>query len=220
MKKLALFDLDNTLLEGDSDYEWAQFLIEEGVLHADEYNAKNDWFYERYKDGTLDIHEFLDFQLAPIARRPRAQLEAWHSQFMQRRIRPIILPRAAELVARHSDALTAIVTATNRFITRPIATELGVENLLATDIEEDEHGVFSGKPRGEPTFREGKIQRVKDWLAARGTTLADYESWFYSDSLNDLPLLELVTHPVAVDPDETLRARAAERGWPIISLRD
>jgi HAD superfamily hydrolase (TIGR01490 family) len=194
--KLALFDLDNTLLEGDSDYEWAQFLIEEGVLHADEYNAKNDWFYERYKDGTLDIHEFLDFQLAPIAKRPRAQLDAWHSQFMQRRIRPIILPRAAELVARHADALTAIVTATNRFITQPIASELGVENLLATDIEEDEQGVFSGKPRGEPTFREGKIQRVKDWLAERGTRLADYESWFYSDSLNDLPLLELVTHPV------------------------
>jgi len=218
--KLALFDLDNTLLEGDSDYEWAQFLIEEGVLHADEYNAKNDWFYERYKDGTLDIHEFLDFQLAPIAKRPRAQLDAWHSQFMQRRIRPIILPRAAELVARHADALTAIVTATNRFITQPIASELGVENLLATDIEEDEQGVFSGKPRGEPTFREGKIQRVKDWLAERGTRLADYESWFYSDSLNDLPLLELVTHPVAVDPDPTLRAKAAERGWPIISLRD
>ena len=219
MKKLALFDLDNTLLEGDSDYEWAQFLIEEGVLHAGEYNARNDWFYERYKDGTLDIHEFLDFQLRPIAKRPRAQLDAWHSAFMQRRIRPIILPKAAELVAQHGDALTAIVTATNRFITQPIAAELGVENLLATDIEEDEQGVFSGKPRGTPTFREGKIQRVKDWLAARGTTLADYESWFYSDSLNDLPLLELVTHPVAVDPDPTLRAKAAERGWPIISLR-
>jgi HAD superfamily hydrolase (TIGR01490 family) len=218
-QKLALFDLDNTLLEGDSDYEWAQFLIEEGVLHADEYNSKNDWFYERYKDGTLDIHEFLDFQLRPIARRPRAQLDAWHSAFMQRRIRPIILPKAAELVAKHDGALTAIVTATNRFITQPIAAELGVANLLATDIEEDEHGIFSGKPRGTPTFREGKIQRVKDWLAERGTTLADYESWFYSDSLNDLPLLELVTHPVAVDPDPTLRAKAAQRGWPIISLR-
>jgi len=218
-QKLALFDLDNTLLEGDSDYEWAQFLIEEGVLHAGEYNAKNDWFYERYKDGTLDIHEFLDFQLRPIARRPRAQLDAWHSAFMQRRIRPIILPKATELVAKHDGALTAIVTATNRFITQPIAAELGVANLLATDIEEDEHGIFSGRPRGTPTFREGKIQRVKDWLAERGTTLADYESWFYSDSLNDLPLLELVTHPVAVDPDPTLRAKAAQRGWPIISLR-
>jgi HAD superfamily hydrolase (TIGR01490 family) len=218
MKKLALFDLDNTLLEGDSDYEWAQFLIEEGVLHADEYNAKNEWFYERYKDGTLDIREFLDFQLAPIARRPRAQLDAWHEQFMQRRIRPIILPKAPQLLARHADALTAIVTATNRFITQPIAAELGVTNLLATDIEEID-GVFTGKPRGTPTFREGKIQRVNEWLAGRGGRLEDFESWFYSDSLNDLPLLELVTHPVAVDPDATLRATAKERGWPIISLR-
>jgi HAD superfamily hydrolase (TIGR01490 family) len=217
-RKLALFDLDNTLLEGDSDYEWAQFLIEEGVLHADEYHAKNDWFYERYKDGTLDIGEFLDFQLAPIARRPRAQLDAWHRQFMQRRIRPIILPKAPELLARHADALTAIVTATNRFITQPIAAELGVANLLATDIEEID-GVFTGRARGTPTFREGKIRRVNEWLAGRGARLEDFESWFYSDSLNDLPLLELVTHPVAVDPDATLRATAIERGWPIISLR-
>ena len=217
--KLALFDLDNTLLDGDSDHQWAQFLIEEGVLHAAEYHARNEWFYERYKDGTLDIHEFLDFQLAPIANRPRSQLDAWHQQFMQRKIRPIILPRAAELIARHAGDLTAIVTATNRFITAPIADELGVEHLLATDIEESVDGTFSGKPRGTPTFREGKIRRVDEWLGARGTRLADYESWFYSDSLNDLPLLERVDHPVAVDPDRTLRAKAAERGWEIISLR-
>jgi HAD superfamily hydrolase (TIGR01490 family) len=215
---LALFDLDNTLLDGDSDYEWAQFLIEEGVLHAGDYNARNEWFYERYKDGTLDIHEFLDFQLAPIARRPREQLDEWHRRFMQRRIRPIILPRAAELIERHRGDLKAIVTATNRFITAPIAAELGVEHLLATDIEEDE-GVFTGKPRGTPTFREGKIRRVDEWLSGLGSRLADYESWFYSDSLNDLPLLERVDHPVAVDPDATLRAKATERGWEIISLR-
>ena len=217
-RRLALFDLDNTLLDGDSDYEWAQFLIEEGVLHAGDYNAKNDWFYERYKDGTLDIHEFLDFQLAPIARRPRAQLDAWHRQFMQRRIRPIILPRAAELIERHRGDLAAIVTATNRFITAPIAAELGVEHLLATDIEESD-GIFTGKPRGTPTFREGKIRRVDEWLAGRGARLADFESWFYSDSLNDLPLLERVDHPVAVDPDATLRTKAQERGWEVISLR-
>ena len=216
--KLALFDLDNTLLDGDSDYAWAQFLIEEGVLHAGEYNARNDWFYERYKDGTLDIHEFLDFQLAPIANRPRAQLDAWHNAFMQRKVRPMILPKAAALIAKHADALTAIVTATNRFITRPIADELGVGELIATDIEEVD-GAFTGKPRGTPTFREGKIAAVDTWLAARGHRLADYESWFYSDSLNDLPLLERVTHPVAVDPDATLRAYATERKWPIISLR-
>ena len=217
--KLALFDLDNTLLDGDSDHAWAQFLIEEGVLHPEEYHAKNEWFYERYKDGTLDIHEFLDFQLAPIARRPRAQLDAWHSDFMQRKIRPMILPKAPALIARHADALTAIVTATNRFITQPIADELGVSTLIATDIEEVD-GVFTGKPRGTPTFREGKIERVGEWLAGRGHRLQDYESWFYSDSLNDLPLLERVTHPVAVDPDATLRAHAEERGWEIISLRE
>jgi HAD superfamily hydrolase (TIGR01490 family) len=217
--KLALFDLDNTLLDGDSDHAWAQFLIEEGVLHPDEYHARNEWFYERYKDGTLDIHEFLDFQLAPIARRPRAQLDAWHNEFMQRKVRPMILAKAPELIARHADALTAIVTATNRFITQPIARELGVPTLIATDIEEVD-GVFTGKPRGTPTFREGKIERVNEWLAGRGHRLRDYESWFYSDSLNDLPLLELVTHPVAVDPDATLRAHATERRWPIISLRE
>jgi HAD superfamily hydrolase (TIGR01490 family) len=217
--KLALFDLDNTLLDGDSDYAWAQFLIEEGVLHAGDYNAKNDYFYERYKDGTLDIHEFLDFQLAPIARRPRAQLDRWHQDFMQRKVRPMILPKAPELIAKHAGATTAIVTATNRFITAPIAAELGVPKLIATDIEEVD-GVFTGKPRGTPTFREGKIERVNEWLAERGHKLADYESWFYSDSLNDLPLLERVTHPVAVDPDATLRAHAVERGWPIISLRE
>lgn len=215
---LALFDLDNTLLAADSDHAWAQFLIEEGVLHAHEYDAKNEWFYERYKDGTLDIHEFLDFQLKPLAGRPRAQLDAWHQQFMQRKIRPAIVPRAAELIASHSDALTAIVTATNRFITEPIAAELGVPNLLATDIEEVD-GLFTGRPRGTPTFREGKIHRVNEWLAALGFRLEDFESWFYSDSLNDLPLLALVDHPVAVDPDATLRAHAQERGWPVISLK-
>ena len=216
--KLALFDLDNTLLNGDSDVCWAQFLIEEGVLEPKEYHAKNMWFAERYKDGTLDIHEFLDFQLAPIARRPRAQLDDWHSRFMQRKIRPIIHARTAEVLDRHDAALKALVTATNRFITAPIAAELGIAHLIATDIEE-EGGEFTGKPRGTPSFREGKVTRVNEWLASRGTRLADYESWFYSDSLNDLPLLELVDHPVAVDPDRTLRAEATERGWDIISLK-
>ena len=218
-RKLVLFDLDNTLLHGDSDYFWAQHLIEQGVLEADEYNARNDWFYERYKDGTLDIREFLEFQLAPIANRPRAELDRWHEAFMQRHIRPSIQAKAVQLIASHGDALCAIVTATNRFITAPIARELGVPHLLATDIEEVE-GVFTGKPRGTPTFREGKIERVHEWLGGMGHRLADFESWFYSDSLNDMPLLELVDHPVAVDPDPTLRARAAERGWPIVSLRD
>jgi HAD superfamily hydrolase (TIGR01490 family) len=216
--RLALFDLDHTLLDGDSDVSWAQFLIEEGVLHPDEYHAKNLWFAERYKDGTLDIHEFLDFQLAPLAAHPRAQLEAWHEDYMQRKIRPIIHAGAADLIARHDGALTALVTATNRFITAPIARELGIANLVATDIEEVD-GAFTGKPRGTPSFREGKVTRVNEWLAGLGRRLEDYESWFYSDSLNDLPLLERVTHPVAVDPDATLRAHAGERGWQVISLK-
>jgi HAD superfamily hydrolase (TIGR01490 family) len=217
--RLALFDLDNTLLDGDSDYEWASFLIDAGVIDRDEYDARNTWFYERYKDGTLDIHEFLEFQLQPLARHPREQLDAWHAAFMEQRIKPRVLPKARELVQAHAGDRRAIVTATNRFITAPIATHLGIETLLATDIEEV-GGRFTGRPRGTPTFREGKIKRVDEWLAERGTKLADYESWFYSDSLNDLPLLERVTHPVAVDPDPTLRAQALARGWEIISLRD
>jgi HAD superfamily hydrolase (TIGR01490 family) len=216
--KLALFDLDNTLLAGDSDVEWAQFLIEEGVLHPEEYHAKNLWFAERYKDGTLDIHEFLEFQLAPLAAHPRDRLDAWHEGYMQRKIRPIILERAVELLESHAGATRAIVTATNRFITAPIARELGVEHLVATDIEEIE-GKFTGKPRGTPCFREGKIENVDQWLKAKGKRLGDYETWFYSDSLNDMPLLERVDHPVAVDPDPTLAAHAKERGWKIISLR-
>jgi HAD superfamily hydrolase (TIGR01490 family) len=216
--RLALFDLDHTLLDGDSDYAWAQFLIEEGVLHRGEYEARNQYFYDRYKDGTLDIHEFLDFQLAPLAAHPRETLDAWHADFMRRKIRPIVFPGAAALIARHAGDLTAIVTATNRFITAPIARELGVANLVATDIEEVQ-GRFTGKPRGTPTFREGKIIALRAWLEARGKRLEDFESWFYSDSLNDLPLLELVDHPVAVDPDPVLAERARERGWPVISLK-
>jgi HAD superfamily hydrolase (TIGR01490 family) len=216
--KLALFDLDNTLLEGDSDVEWAQFLIEEGVLHPEEYHAKNQWFAERYKNGTLDIHEFLEFQLAPLAANPRERLDEWHQGFMRRKIRPIIRERAVELLASHAGALRAIVTATNRFITTPIAQELGIEHLVATEIEEV-GGQFTGKSSGTPCFREGKIERVDEWLARRGQRLADYESWFYSDSLNDMPLLERVDHPVAVDPDPTLDAHARSRGWEIISLK-
>jgi HAD superfamily hydrolase (TIGR01490 family) len=217
-RKLALFDLDNTLLETDSDYQWAQFLIEEGLLDKAIYEEKNQDFYDRYMDGTLDIHEFLDFQLKPLANVPREQLDKWHADFMHRKIRPMIFPHAKALIESHSDALTAIVTATNRFITEPIAAELGVPNLLATDIEEVD-GMFTGKPRGTPTFREGKIRRVNEWLAEMGHRLEDFESWFYSDSLNDLPLLERVDHPHAVDPDPRLRAEAEKRRWPIISLR-
>ncbi len=217
--RLALFDLDNTLLAGDSDFEWAQFLIGKGVLDREVYEARNRQFYEQYKAGTLDIHAFLDFQLKPLSRHPRAQLDAWHAEFMANRIEPMIAPGAAALLARHAAHTRVIITATNRFVTGPIARRLGVEHLIATEPEEID-GAFTGRVRGIPSFREGKVERLLGWLAERGLTWADVEeSWFYSDSLNDLPLLTRVTHPVAVDPDPTLQAHAQRHGWPIISLR-
>jgi HAD superfamily hydrolase (TIGR01490 family) len=219
--ELALFDLDNTLLAGDSDYEWAQFLIERGVLERERYEARNDEFFRQYQAGRLDIREFLDFQLAPLARRSRAELDAWHRDFMRTKILPIIGPKARALVARHRTQgdVCAILTSTNTFITGPIARELGVEHLLATELEVCDEG-YTGRPSGTPCFREGKVERLNEWLASRGETLASYAaSWFYSDSLNDLPLLERVTYPVAVDPDDTLKGQALKRGWPVISLR-
>lgn len=216
--RLALFDLDNTLLGGDSDFEWAQFLIEKGVLDREVYEARNRNFYELYKAGTLDIHAFLDFQLKPLSRHRRTQLDAWHREFMERKIRPIVRLKGRALLKKHSGELCAVITATNSFVTAPIARELGVEHLIATEPEQKD-GEFTGTVRGIPCFREGKVVRLENWLATRGTSLDAFErSWFYSDSLNDLPLLERVTHPVAVDPDDTLRAHAAQRGWPIITL--
>jgi HAD superfamily hydrolase (TIGR01490 family) len=216
--KLALFDLDNTLLAGDSDFEWAQFLIEQGVLDRELYEARNLDFYEQYKGGTLDIQEFLDFQLKPLARHSRAVLDAWHREFMDRKIRPIIRDSARALVERHAGDLRVMITATNSFVTAPIAREFGIENLIAT-VPAERDGQFTGGVTGIPCFREGKVRRLDAWLESRGLGLASFdESWFYSDSLNDLPLLERVTHPVAVDPDETLRAHAEARAWPVVSL--
>jgi HAD superfamily hydrolase (TIGR01490 family) len=216
---LALFDLDNTLLSGDSDYAWAEFLMEEGVLERAAYEERNKWFLAEYERGTIHMEDWLTFQLTPIANLPRAQLDAWHREFMRRKVAPLILPRGRELVASHNGALKVLITATNRFITGPIAKELAIENLIASEVE-DVEGVLTGKPRGRPSFGAGKVTRLSEWLAARGQALGDFaQSWFYSDSHNDLPLLELVTHPVAVDPDATLRRRASERGWPIMSLR-
>ena len=215
---LALFDLDNTLLAGDSDFEWAQFLIEQGVLDREVYEARNQSFYDQYRAGTLDIHEFLDFQLKPLSRHPRAQLDGWHREFMERKIRPIMRPKARELLDRHREDLRVVVTATNSFVTAPIAREFGVAHLIATEPEQRD-GEFTGSVAGTPCFREGKVARLDSWLRARGETLDSFgESWFYSDSLNDLPLLERVKRPVAVDPDETLREHASRHGWPIISL--
>lgn len=219
--RLALFDLDNTLLAGDSDFEWAEFLISQGVLDRQLHQARNAQFYEDYKRGTMDIHAFLEFQLKPLSQHPRSQLDAWHEKYMDVKVRPMIASKARALVEKHRAAgdLMMVITATNAFVTRPIATEFGIEHLIATDPEEID-GQFTGRVSGQPSFQQGKVTRLHQWLQARGQGLADFEeTWFYSDSLNDLPLLKEVNHPVAVDPDPTLRAYAEKAHWPIISLR-
>ena len=218
---LTLFDLDNTLLACDSDYEWGQYLVDRGVLGRAEYEAQNAAFYEQYKAGTLDIHEFLGFALRPLAEHTPQDLERWHADFMAARIRPAMRAPAKALVRRHLAAgdLCAVVTATNSFVTGPIAREFGVPHLVATEPERVA-GRFTGRVAGVPCFKDGKIARVESWLAGEGRRLQDFaQSTFYSDSHNDLPLLERVTHPVAVDPDEVLAAEAGRRGWPVISLR-
>lgn len=215
---LALFDLDNTLLAGDSDFEWAQFLIDRGVLDREVYEARNQQFYDQYKAGTLDIREFLDFQLKPLSRHPRRVLDEWHAEYMKSRILPMIRESARALVGRHRGETRVLITATNSFVTGPIAREFGIEHLIATDPEA-RGGEFTGGVSGVPSFREGKVTRLEEWLAGRGETLKSIEkSTFYSDSHNDLPLLERVTHPVAVDPDDALRAHALARGWPVLAL--
>lgn len=220
--RLAMFDLDNTLLAGDSDAEWARFLIKIGVLDAAEAAEKNERFYEDYKQGCLDIQAFLAFQLQALARQPQALLARWHAQFMEEHILPLVTDAGMTLVQKHQaqgDA-TLIVTATNQFVTGPIAKLYGVDALIATELECNEQGEFTGRPRGIPSFREGKIARVEAWLASQGWHWDNLEtSYFYSDSLNDLPLLSKVHHPVAVDPDPVLRQHANQAGWPILSLR-
>lgn len=220
--KLVLFDLDNTLLAGDSDYEWGQFLIAKGVVDGAHYEAKNRAFYEDYKAGRLDIYAFLAFALHPLATHNRAELVAWRAEYVETRIKPMITQAARDLVNRHLDEadLVAVITATNSFVTSPIAREFGIPHLIATDPEEVD-GRFTGEVAGTPCFREGKVVRLEHFLASRGTRLDDLEtSWFYSDSHNDLPLLGKVQHPVAVDPDPALRAHARDKGWPVISLRE
>lgn len=215
---LALFDLDNTLLAGDSDHAWGQFLAAAGVVDGEIHRRENDRYYAQYQAGTLDIHEYLNFALEPLTRFDMSQLKAMHREFMQAHILPMIAPKARALLDKHrarGDRLV-IITSTNRFVTEPIAQALGVSDLLATEPEQRD-GRYTGAVAGVPCFREGKVTRLKEWLARERESLAG--SWGYSDSLNDLPLLELTENPVAVDPDEVLRRVAAERGWPIISLR-
>jgi HAD superfamily hydrolase (TIGR01490 family) len=219
--RLALFDLDNTLLTGDSDFEWGQFLVERGVVEREAYEAQNRAYYDQYVAGTLDIHEYLGFALRPLADHSPQELERWHGEFMRTRVLRMITPAARALVRRHLQAaeLCAIITATNSFVTAPIAREFGIEHLIATEPERRD-GRFTGRVAGTPCFRAGKLERLDEWLAGLGRRLAEFEaSTCYSDSHNDLPLLERVTRPVAVDPDETLAREAERRGWERISLR-
>ncbi len=216
---LAIFDLDNTLLRGDSDHAWGEFLVEQGAVDAGRFKSENDRYYAAYQAGTLDIYEFLEkHQLCPLAEHDRAKLEHWRRQFMLTRIAPLITAEARALVEKHranGDTLL-IITATNRFITEPIAGIFGIAHLIATEPEERD-GRFTGKVAGVPSYRDGKVTRLTEWLNEHRETLDD--SWFYSDSHNDLPLLNLVTHPVAVNPDETLAGYARNRGWPVLMLR-
>jgi len=221
VQRLTLFDLDNTLLGGDSDYGWAQFLIEQGVINGEDYERRNAQFFADYKAGRLDIHAFLEFQLRPLAENEPAVLLAWRERFIAEKIRPMLLPAGRKLVDERLAAgdLIAIVTATNSFITRPIAALYGVTHLVATEPELV-GGRFTGRPSGEPCFQAGKLACLRTWLAGLNRKLPDFaESWFYSDSHNDLPLLLAVTNPVAIDPDPVLAAEALARGWPIASWR-
>ncbi len=218
MQPLAIFDLDNTLLNGDSDHAWGEFLCRKGVVDAEEYRKANDYFYEQYKSGSMNIFEFLEFALRPLAANSNETLAQWHAEFMQDVIEPMMLPKAAELLRKHREAgeHLMIITATNRFVTGPIAEQLGVDTIIATDPEMV-NGKYTGKVAGTPCFQAGKVERLNTWLAENGATLAG--SSFYSDSINDLPLLEKVDHPVAVNPDEKLTTVATQRGWPILDLR-
>lgn len=216
--RLAIFDLDHTLLAGDSDFLWGQFLCQRGIVDAEHYARENLRFYREYQAGTLDIHAFCAFSFRPLTEHPRAQLEQWREDFLREKIEPVIAPGALPLIDKHraQGDLTLIMTATNSFITAPVAARLGVDELIATDPEEID-GRFTGRIAGTPNFQHGKVERLAQWRANRGETV-DHIT-FYSDSRNDLPLLEVADTAVAVDPDEVLAAEAARRGWPIISLR-
>ena len=220
--RLTLFDLDNTLLAGDSDYGWAQFLIGAGVLDAAAYERRDAEFFSDYRAGRLDIRAFLDFQLRPLAEHEPERLLEWRDRFLVEKIRPMLLPKAKAQVAERLGAgdLVAVVTATNSFVTGPIAKLYGIAHLVATEPEQVA-GRFTGRTAGTPCFQAGKLACVQEWLGGLGLSLGDFSaSWLYSDSHNDLPLLCAVTDPVAVDPDPLLARHAGERGWPVVSWRE
>lgn len=215
---LALFDLDNTLLSGDSDYEWGQFLISKNLVDRDYYEQENQRFYGQYQQGKLDIHEYSAFSFGPLSERSMEELAALHRDFMAEVILPIIPEASRQLVDKHRSRnhTLIMITATNSFITRPIAAAFGIPHLLATEPK-IVNGRYTREIDGTPCFQQGKVTRLQQWLENRPETLAG--SYFYSDSHNDLPLLNRVENPVAVDPDDILRATAADKNWPVISLR-
>jgi len=215
---LALFDLDNTLLAGDSDYLWGVFLAEQGIVDGEFYEQENQRFYDEYKQGTLDIFEFLAFSLKALADNDADTLRRLQHQFLEEKIRPIMSPASFELIEKHRAAgdTLVVITATNSFVTAPIVKAFGIENLLATEPEV-KNGTYTGQVDGVPCFQEGKVKRLNTWMKDHNMNLGN--SWFYSDSHNDLPLLKLVDHPVIVDPDESLHEFATQHDWPIISLR-
>lgn len=216
---LAIFDLDHTLLDGDSDHAWGEFLVRHQIVEPEYYRRHNDEFYELYKQGRLDIMEYLAFALEPLTRFTVEELDLLHRQFMQEFVAPMRLPKADELLRKHREQgdFLLIITATNRFVTAPIARALGVDDLLATDPERVGNR-YTGRVKGTPCYREGKVERLRQWLDETEHSLDD--SYFYSDSINDLPLLEVVTHPFVVDGDERLQAEARQRNWPLLSLRN
>ncbi|MBU3605521.1 HAD family hydrolase [Polynucleobacter sp. MWH-Creno-3A4] len=224
MTQLALFDLDHTLLPCDSDYEWGQFLARIGVVDSKYYATQNERFYQDYKEGKLDIHEFLRFALKPLSEHSRAQLKEWHDAFMDEVIHGQLRQQALDLVKRHQDQgdICCVITATNSFVTRPIVERFGIEHLIATEpatTNDVPLANYTGEVKGIPNFREGKIQNLQNWLASQNLSLSQLPySYFYSDSMNDLPLLEQVSRPVATNPDDRLRHEAKQRGWPVLEL--
>lgn len=220
-RNLALFDLDNTLLPFDSDHAWGEFCVRLGWVDGEHHRQANDRFYADYRAGTLDLDAYLRFSLAPLVGRTPQELEQAHAAFMREVVSPQIRPAALELVRRHQarDDLCAIVTATNDFVTAPIARAFGVPHLIAVQTERDAQGRCTGNWVGVPSFREGKVQRTTEWLLRLALQWSDIEqSWFYSDSINDQPLLEHVSHPVVVHPDPRLAELANRRGWPVLNL--
>lgn len=220
MRKLALFDLDHTLIPMDSDYQWGEFTIALGWCDSTDFKRRNTEFFDQYRSGTLDIHDYIRFATQAIREQGAAKSIAAHDRFMRTVVLKDIQPQALELVRSHQrdGDEVVIVTATNEFVTRPIADVFGVQELIAVELERDSGGWFTGAIKGTPSFREGKVSRVESWLADHRLCWDDVETTFYTDSMNDLALLEMVDHPVATNPDARLRALATERRWRILDL--